>query len=158
MFVRVLQRNKLIEYTLYFPSYPLTYLSVHHLYTINLQTEIQLVQQWFSTNRKFKNPVVVQFMSLGISAGLQYVLESKEIGSNVHEEMNLPVKARKRKQRDGFSFPCSLYRVLPRCGKRTKVHHPTSKDSDKRWIFLLQKVQLIKFIQVYSLACVLVNY
>jgi hypothetical protein len=41
-----------------------------------LQAVVQLVQQWLSTNRKSKNPVVVQYTRLDVSAGLQYMAKS----------------------------------------------------------------------------------
>ena len=40
-----------------------------------LQAVVQLVQQWLSTNGKSKNLVVLLFMRLDISAGLQYTPE-----------------------------------------------------------------------------------
>jgi hypothetical protein len=38
---------------------------------------VQLAQQWLFTNRRSKNPVVVQSTRLDVSAGLQYMLESQ---------------------------------------------------------------------------------
>jgi hypothetical protein len=37
---------------------------------------VQVVKKWLSTNRRFKNPAVVQSVRLAVSAGLQYMLES----------------------------------------------------------------------------------
>ena len=39
-----------------------------------------------------KNPIVVQFIRLDASVGLQYMLESEEVGSNASEGIDLPAE------------------------------------------------------------------
>jgi hypothetical protein len=44
---------------------------VKEIYSNGLQVVVQAAQQWLSINGRSKNPVVVQFMRLDVSAGLQ---------------------------------------------------------------------------------------
>ena len=46
---------------------------MNKIYYSSSQAVIQPVQQWLSISRKSKNPVVLQFTKLDVSAGLQYV-------------------------------------------------------------------------------------
>ena len=91
---------------------------------------VQLVQQWLSTNIQFKNPVVVQFMELDVSASVYsgYKL-LKEVGFNASEGVDFPVRARASRQREQASFFHVLYlgchrKVWP----GLKVALPASKD------------------------------
>ena len=51
---------------------------------------------------KYKNPVVAQPIRLDVSAGLQYELEHKEVGSNSSEEKD--VLAREGKEAENKSL------------------------------------------------------
>lgn len=49
-----------------------------------LQVLVQLTQQRMLINRRFKNPVVVQFVRLNVSADLQYMVKFR-VGLNTNE-------------------------------------------------------------------------
>ena len=53
---------------------------MNKIYYSSSQAVIQPVQQWLSISRKSKNPVVLQFTKLDVSAGLQYVKIPKKWG------------------------------------------------------------------------------
>lgn len=64
-----------------------------------------------STNRRSKNLGVGQSMRLDISAGLQFMLDLKVVGSYASRGMGLPGTA-SRQQAKASSF-MSLYRLSP---------------------------------------------
>ena len=72
---------------------------------------IQLVQQWLSTNGRFKSPVVVLSMRLDVSDNLQYTQNPGEVGSKANEGMDVPAKARASRQKASFLLPCPSYRL-----------------------------------------------
>lgn len=82
-------------------------------------------------NGKFKNSIVAQSMRLDVSIGLQYLLESKEIGSNVSEVIDLLARGGQAGKEQTFPFSMSLY-GLP------ADHTAQVKCLQHRGIFLLQ--------------------
>lgn len=76
-----IRQGSLEEQNLY-KIYILIYNILHVLYRKGvywncLQAVVQLVQQWLSTNKRFKDSVGVQSPRLNVLAGLQYTPESQ---------------------------------------------------------------------------------
>lgn len=75
------------------------------VYTHNgLQTVVQLVQQWLSTNGRLKDPVVVQFMRLELQLVFFIHHNPKERDLSASEGMDLPGKSKQAKKEAPF-FP-----------------------------------------------------
>lgn len=73
------------------------------IYYSSLQAVAQLVQQWLSTNVKSKNPVVLSPQGWMSQLVLSNYQSSEEVGSNVNEGIDFPVRHRAK---------TSLYRLL----------------------------------------------
>lgn len=61
---------------------------------------VQLVQQWLPTNRRSKNPVVIQSTGLDVSVGVQNMPESLKI----RLQLDLLVRVRASRQKNS-KFP-----------------------------------------------------
>ena len=55
------------------------------IYYNGFQTVLRLIQHWLSACRKSKNPEVVQYTKLAISADFS-ISWNREVGSNANEE------------------------------------------------------------------------
>lgn len=100
---------------------------MNKIYYSSSQAVIQPVQQWLSISRKSKNPVVLQFTKLDVSAGLQYVKIPKKWGPMPVKEWTFQ-RVRASRQWAGTSFFCVPYigcqqKVWP----RNEVDLPISK-------------------------------
>lgn len=73
----------------------------------------QLILQWLAMNRKFKkNLVVVQFMSLNISADLQYFLKyQRRLCSNFSKKMDLLGRQEQADKKKNLPSSFSLHRI-----------------------------------------------
>lgn len=110
------------------------------IYWNSLQTVVQLVWEWLSTNERPKNPVVFKFRGLDVWVSFHYIQEAQRRMWKCRERKNLLARARESRQRERASFLLlssssrlpeeSVVQIecyLPTLKIRLEVGFPTSK-------------------------------